>query len=103
MFFVLLQGHPEVLKNSYVADSLEYRLPLVLAEATKPLECFNCVAYYEKNPDLPRSWDCRTFFEHYVNYGQFEGRPFEYVSPPPAQFAWPGTRGPLQRTSYCPF
>jgi hypothetical protein len=66
-------------KNAYATDAAEYKLPMVLAEAARSVDCFDCVAYLENSPDLPRAWDCPTLFNHYINYGQFEGRPFRYV------------------------
>jgi hypothetical protein len=75
----VMQGRPEIQKNIYATDptrNSEYKLPMVLTEAARSIGCFDCEAYARENEDLPQSWDCRSFFDHYINYGQFEGRPY---------------------------
>lgn len=71
-----MQGHPEVHRNRYVTDVAVYKLPEVLAAAARGIDCFDCKFYADYNADLPASFDCLSLFDHYVNNGQFEGRPF---------------------------
>jgi hypothetical protein len=75
------QGRPEVHKNKFVTKSASFKLPMVLALAAKGIQCFDCPYYAASNGDIPRSFDCLALFDHYINNGQFEGRPFRCDSP----------------------
>ena len=71
------QGLPEVHSNVYETDGAQFKLPLVLAAAAKGAACFDCPYYAQSNPDIPETFDCDALFDHYINHGQFEGRPFK--------------------------
>jgi hypothetical protein len=75
----MLQGRPEVHKNKYVTNAASYKLPQVLAAASKGIQCFDCPFYAAENEDIPRSFNCLALFDHYINHGQFEGRAFKCV------------------------
>jgi hypothetical protein len=74
----LVQGRAEVHENKFVTTNLSSvsKLPMVLALAAKGIECFDCPFYATSNVDLPPFFDCFALFDHYINYGQFEGRVF---------------------------
>lgn len=63
-------------KNKFVTNSASFKLPMVLALAAKGVECFDCPFYAASNGDIPPSFNCLALFDHYINNGQFEGRPF---------------------------
>lgn len=68
-------------KNKYVTDAPSYKLPHVLGAAARSMACFDCPYYAAQNEDIPRSFDCLALFDHYINHGQFEGRPFRCARP----------------------
>jgi hypothetical protein len=67
----LVQG-----QSASTYPSLAEKLAKTLAAAAQPSNCFDCPYYLQKNPDLPQDFDNLTCFQHFVNNGQFEGRPF---------------------------
>lgn len=70
-----LQGSPEVHTNAYVEDGARFQLPVILSAAAQGIECFDCPFYAVHNNDLPETQDCSALFSHWINFGQFEGRP----------------------------
>ncbi len=44
--------------------------------------CFDFDHYFLSNPDLPRDWDTRQLWSHFVFAGQFESREFRWVRGP---------------------
>lgn len=70
-----MQGMPEVQANAYEASEASFKLGKVLAQAANGLECFDCEDYRQSNVDLAGMLECSDLFSHFLNYGQFEGRP----------------------------
>lgn len=79
-----VQGEPEVQNNMYKVNPAPFRLPQVLLAAAKGSECFDCAFYLGHNRDLVPAFkaspmQCVLLFNHWINYGQFEGRPSKYA------------------------
>lgn len=53
---------------------------------------FDPVAYLEANPDVASGWYTgdKSVYDHYRMYGQSEGRPFTFISPPSGQSSGTG-------------
>lgn len=70
--------------NKYKVNPEPFRLPQVLLAAAKGSECFDCDFYLQNNKDLGPAFksspmQCILLFNHWINYGQFEGRPSKYA------------------------
>eukprot|EP01026_Neomeris_dumetosa_P032392 TRINITY_DN2570_c0_g2_i1.p2 TRINITY_DN2570_c0_g2~~TRINITY_DN2570_c0_g2_i1.p2 ORF type:complete len:411 (-),score=42.80 TRINITY_DN2570_c0_g2_i1:664-1896(-) len=72
-------GQAEVMSNEYVDNPWYFRVLDIWATKYVGMHCFKMQDYLDRNLDLPRNWSAEKLFEHLMNFGQFEGRPFQQI------------------------
>lgn len=65
----------DIRQNEYIAKKAHLRLIKILGMRARGNACFDFDLYRKRNPDLPQ-WDNKELWEHFVRFGQHEGRVF---------------------------
>eukprot|EP01025_Chloroclados_australasicus_P029266 TRINITY_DN2918_c0_g1_i12.p2 TRINITY_DN2918_c0_g1~~TRINITY_DN2918_c0_g1_i12.p2 ORF type:complete len:195 (-),score=19.75 TRINITY_DN2918_c0_g1_i12:1599-2183(-) len=72
-------GSLDLLGNEWKSTPGDFKIPYVLAMERRGQRCFDVEYYKENNRDLNSGWSKDRFFEHFVQFGQFEGRQFRFT------------------------
>jgi len=70
-----------ITSNEYLSDTPRFKIPRVLEAKARGPECFDFEFYKSQNRDLLTVNKTTALWLHYVYFGQFESRPFNFTCP----------------------